>query len=385
MNFDYETFYALVKASPQWQTLVSTVEDSQWHREANVAVHTEMCLAFYDENFTFQRTERQRLMTCVALTFHDFGKPEAEEVVGRDDGTHYRRYAGHEPVSANEFISFVCSNTAVRDMLLAVLTWEDIRAIKVMIEHHLPYGLKNETKRRDLRTMLQYTLGDEGMVAFYDMLMSDCNGRISDDHETKRQNVWTWIHDFHKVQHDHRPTINVGPVMYVMVGPVGVGKTTYVEKLRETWPDLIVVSEDDYRMQFAIDHFNDIDSAEWPRMDAKTQYATAWQFCFDHAKEYDKYARAQLEAAVKTGRTVVIDRTNQTKKSRGMWISAGKQHRYIIRSVEFFISEGAMHARQKSRPDKDVPYHRAHMIYTAITTPMYPTEVDDFEVVFSGC
>jgi predicted kinase len=92
-----------------------------------------------------------------------------------------------------------------------------------------------------------------------------------------------------------------------------------------------------------------------------------------------------LEAAVKTGRTVVIDRTNQTKKSRGMWISAGKQHRYIIHAVEFYISEGAMHARQKTRPDKDVPYHRAHMIYMNMSTPMYPTEVDDFEVIYSGC
>jgi hypothetical protein len=40
-----------------------------------------------------------------------------------------------------------------------------------------------------------------------------------------------------------------------------------------------------------------------------------------------------------------------------------------------------MHARQKTRPEKDVPYHRAHQIFMAMETPWLPIEIDEFEIV----
>lgn len=382
----FRSFWDEVKQTPQWATMEQTVEGSEWHREANVAVHTTMCIEHYIANVAQFRTEREQLMTLMTLLFHDFGKPEAEETVERKDGSgSYHRYAGHEPVSANEFISFVCDHEVLMKKFFARgFGWEDIMKIKFMIEHHLPFGLKNVTKRQNLRNTVEETLG-WAEQCFYDQLWSDCCGRISDNHDDKKAAVVQWIEEFRAIS----PTATKepkasAPVMYVLCGVVGAGKSTWTKRLRGMNPGqkVVVVSEDDYRFEFAGLNFTPAQLCEWTALPSmKDQYAMAWKFCFDNSGAYDKYAKAKLAEAVESGATLVLDRTNQTRKSRGPWITAAKSKGYRIVAVQFYVSEAVMHARQKTRTDKDVPYHRAHQIFMAMETPWFPIEVDVIEVV----
>jgi predicted kinase len=220
-------------------------------------------------------------------------------------------------------------------------------------------------------------------VCFYDQLWSDCNGRISDDHETKRQNVTTWIEEFKAVVPAKTSMKQEGKVMYVLVGTVGAGKSTWTEKLRTLNRPMsfTVVSEDTYRMTFA--KVNMSLEAWTAQIDEnpKDQYAKAWQYCFENSKQYDEFAKLKLMEAVNSGTTLVLDRTNQSRKGRSKWISAAKAAGYRILSVEFYISENLMHERQKTRKDKDVPYHRAHQIYMNFDVPQLGVEVDGFEIV----
>ena len=383
----FREFWGEVKKTEAWARLENTVEGSEWHRESNVAVHTTMAIEHYigDVLQADTRPYFEQVMTLMSLLFHDFGKPEAEETRERADGSGtYHRYAGHEPKSANEFISFMCDHPElVKKFFAAGFSWKNIRQIKFMIEQHLPFGLKNATKRQNLRNVVAYTLG-EYEQCFYDQLWSDCCGRISDDHETKKQAVIDWITEFRLIPVTVvKPPKFGAPSMYVLCGPVGVGKTTWMTKFQRMnhQKKMIVVSEDNYRIEFVEKNMPQDAFALWCTMSRKDAYAKAWQFCFDHSKEYDKYAREQLLAAASTGQTVILDRTNQTRKSRGPWITAAKSAGYQIIAVEFYISEATVHARQKSRPDKDVPYNRAHQIYMAMETPWYPFEVDEFEIV----
>lgn len=377
----FETFYAHVRETANWRTMENTVEASEWHREANVAVHTDMCIQHYIKTTAAERSEREQVLTLMTLLFHDFGKPEAEERKPKKDGSgEYNTYAGHEPKSANEFLSFMCSH---EDLTMSFFeqgfSWEDVRKIKFMIENHLPFGIKNETKRQNLKAAVVNTLGDD-VQCFYDQLWSDCNGRISDDHETKRQNVLTWVAEFakQKAAPFRAPKVR-SPFMFVLVGPVGAGKSTFIEKNFDE--DRVIVSEDIYRVEFAKANFSDLDHKAWLSMEPKEQYATAWQFCFDNSKAYDQYAREQLMKAVASGKTVILDRTNQTRKSRSPWIQAAKQAGYHVVSIEFFVSEATSKARQKTRTDKDVPEYRVHQIYTAFEVPWLGVEVDDFQIV----
>jgi len=377
----FQSFFAEVRKTPNWKVMEGTVEGSEWHREANVAVHTTMCIDHYINDTAHERTPRQQILTLVTLLFHDFGKPEAEETLERKDGSGtYHRYAGHEPKSANEFISFMMSHRDLTfDFFDQGFNWVDVRKIKWMIEHHLPYGLKNATKRENLKAAMEMTLGDD-MVCFYDQLWSDCNGRISDDHATKRQNVVEWIAGF-KAQKAAKTTMpHAAPIMYVLQGPVGVGKSTWVSK-QQMLQYATVVSEDNYRMEFAKANMREDQVEAMAALSPKDAYAMAWKFCFDNSGPYDKYAKAQLNEAIAHRDTIILDRTNQTRKSRSPWIQAAKQAGYEIQSIEFYCSEALSHARQKSRDDKDVPVHRAHMIYMAMEVPWFGPEVNGFQVV----
>lgn len=385
----FNTFYDEVRKTKNWAVMEGTVEGSEWHREANVAVHTDMCIKHYIATTAQHRTERQQALTLVTLLFHDFGKPEAEETLEAKDGSGrtYHRYAGHEPKSANEFLSFMMSHEDLTRAFFAQgFGWEDVRKIKWMIEHHLPFGLKNATKRANLKRAMDTTL-DVDVQCFYDQLWSDCNGRISDDHETKRTNVVTWIEEFK----DQKPAPYKAPkesarTMYVMVGPVGAGKSTWIEEMRKANRGardigFTIVSEDNYRHEYFVANVAKDEGNAWMLKGAKEQYAQAWQFCFDSKGAYDKYAREQLMKAVASGQDLVLDRTNQTRKSRGPWVQAAKQAGYKIVTVEFFVSEALSHARQKTRVDKDVPPFRTHQIYMAFEVPWDHVEADGHMIV----
>lgn len=377
----FEGFWAEVRKTEQWAEMEATVEASEWHREANVAVHTTMCIDHYIANTAAQRSQRQQMLTLVTLLFHDFGKPEAEETLERKDGsgTTYHRYAGHEPKSANEFISFLMAHEELaKDFFAQGFSWTDVRKIKWMIEHHLPYGLKNPTKRMDLKAAMIETMGDD-LECFFDQLWSDCNGRISDNHDEKRASVLAWIAEF-RLQAPAKFKIagKNSPDMFVLQGPVGVGKSTWINR---NVADCVVVSEDNYRMDFYWLNLANNDKSPYMAMSSKDRYRVAWQYCFDHDKDYSKYAREQLAAAIATGKTLVLDRTNQTRKSRRPWITAAMAAGYRITTVEFYCTESLSQARQKTRLDKDVPPNRAHMIYMAMEVPWLGVETEDFVTV----
>ncbi len=375
-------FWDEVKKTSHWKVMEQTVEGSEWHREANVAVHTTMCIEHYINEVAHDRTERQVAMTLMTLLFHDFGKPEAEETLERKDGSgSYHRYAGHEPKSANEFLSFVMSHEELTKSWFAHgFGWEDVRKIKWMIEHHLPFGLKNPTKRANLKRAMDTILGED-VQCFYDQLWSDCNGRISDDHETKRKNVIDWIEEFKQVKAaPYKAPAADAPVMAVLVGPVGAGKSTWMSSLAET-VDFEIVSEDMYRIDYARENMTPEVREAWRMKGQKELYAEAWQFAFDSKGAYDKYAREQLLKAVASGQQLVLDRTNQTRKSRGPWIQAAKQAGYRIETMEFFISEALSHARQKTRRDKEVPGYRTHQIYMAFEVPWEGVESDGHTII----
>lgn len=384
----FEGFSSYVKASRQWQAMEYTVEGSEWHREANTAVHTQMCIDGYLKNAAALRSERHQLLTLITLLFHDFGKPEAEETIERKDGSgSFHRYAGHEPVSANEFVSFMCANRKLTESFFAQgYNWEDIRKIKFMIENHLPFGMKNPNKRDALRQAVAGTLGEDEQC-FYDQLWYDCCGRISDDHDAKKEAVYTWIEEFDALPVRH--VQNKGQehkCMYVLTGAPGSGKSTWTAEMNALRVSaggeakrFEIVCEDTYRLEFAKNHIDfktEANEAQFMDLNEKDQYAEAWKFCVDNEAQYTKYAAQKLDEAVKSGKDIVLDRTNLSRKGRAKWIQAAKDKGYRIRGVEFYNSEQVLMDRQDTRGDKAVPKGRVHQMYMSNMCCWFPIEVD---------
>lgn len=242
----YKDYITRFKTTPVWATMIGTVEASPWHREANVAVHTQMCMDHYEKHFAPHRTDEQNKLAMLELLFHDTGKPAAEEVVERKDGSGdvYRRYAGHEQDSAVTFTEIWLTDSDLRRLLSP----SEARQIRWMIENHLPYGLKDQKKREALRTSCARVMNAYEQT-FFDCLRSDAAGRISDNHDEKLQKVEDWIHDFQKVDFAPAPKLDPhGGTTYMLIGPSGSGKSTWVEANLKA--STRVVSMDNYRLAF---------------------------------------------------------------------------------------------------------------------------------------
>lgn len=389
----FNKFYEALKESEIGRQMACTVEGSEWHREKSTWIHTEMCLSEYDTVFAHLRTPRQILLTKIALLFHDTGKPEAEETLERKDGSgEYRRYAGHEQISGNLFISFCCENRElIQEFFDLGYTWDDIRKIKVIIENHLPFGIVNPQKRKNLKSMISCTLEGEDELCFYDQLYSDCCGRISDNHEAKKEAVRNWIEEFDCLKvmpvtkfSQSKILNNKVPTMFVLIGAPGIGKTTWTTGLRQAMAfsgddaGVTIVSEDEYRLQF---FEANVEQGVPGIIHTKDLYAAAWSYCAENSVDYDKYAAKQLAEAVSSGDDLVLDRTNLTRKARAKWIQAAKQAKYQIVAVEFYASESTVLNRQQTRGDKAVPLSRVREMYMRTETAWFPVEVDAYLVV----
>jgi len=344
----FQDFLVEFKNSAHYTEMAGTVEDSPWHREANVWVHTEMVLDAYALNFAPHRTDLANLIAQVALLFHDAGKPSAEEVLEKKDGEGvYRRYAGHEQHSAISFMDYYLKSAALQSLLSP----DGARAVRWIIEHHLPYGFKDTAKRKGLGHGTLAALHGAGITiqTFFDCLRADAAGRTSDDHPQKLSAVEVWINDFKPLCIVSTP-IAAPQKLYIMIGPSGSGKTTWTAA-RLGFTDR-VVSLDDMRIDFLDQHEQFFDS------DVK-KYARAWEFATSNEAAFSKYVREQTKkifSDLPAGASIFIDATNLSRKRRAQWVELGRQKKMEIIGVEFWNTFETLLDRQGTRGDKYVPY-----------------------------
>lgn len=189
----FDEFFTNFKKTDLWKAMVATVENSPWHREANVSVHTQMLIRWYMENLATHRSDRQKILTLVACLFHDVGKPPSQIIKHSEERGEYRAYHGHEQISARIWVDYAVRNFDQVHELLR-LDMQDVANIAMMIEYHVPFGLKNAEKRRSLKKAFTQRMGEAGHRAWLDLLLSDQHGRISDDQAEKLAAVEQWMH-----------------------------------------------------------------------------------------------------------------------------------------------------------------------------------------------
>lgn len=376
----FESILDTIEFGPIGDAMKATVEDSPWHREESVWVHTMMCIDQYMSHFFDKRNDEQNKIALLALLAHDFGKPSAEETLEKKDGSGvYRRYAGHEQNSAVAFTEFWLSDPLIRQ----VLTADEARQVRFIIEHHLPYGLKDTKKRSDLRTAMEHTLRDN-VETFYDCLRSDSAGRISDDHATKLQNVEDWVSDFQAAPLTvNEYTTGMGKC-YILIGPSGSGKTTWVAHNMAV--SAKVISLDAYRLAyFYKQNAREIDEDGLYETMLKADYADAFDYCMKNEAGFNMFAAEKMRDvyadAKKSHANIFVDNTNGSKKARARYIQEARKIGMKVVAVEFWNALETLANRQKIRDDKEVPYGALKQQYFAQTCALKGSEVDEVILV----
>jgi len=377
---EFDAFFEKFKTTQHWQQMLNTVEDSPWHREANVAVHTEMVMQQFRDRFMHLHTEVEAVIGLTALLFHDTGKPSAEEVLEKKDGSGetYRRYAGHEQDSAVTFQECYMNMPELQVMLPTYAA----RAVRWIIEHHLPYGLKDKQKRQGLAIATHRALSEAGAgyELFFSCLRSDAAGRISDGHAEKLQAVEDWIAEFSTI--DTTPIANEdGNIMFVLVGPSGSGKSTWTYKRFNQDTDRII-SYDALKMRFWMLKNQPSSSAAVPDgMDEAEFYAIAWKYANDNESEFQKYANenimSMLDFATRNNGTISVDVVNASKKKRAKFVELAKQKKFRVVGIEFWNRLQTLVDRQKTRGDKVVPYGSIKQQLYAVNAVWLGVEADE--------
>lgn len=333
--------------------MAETVENSPWHREANVWVHTEMVVEEYLK-LSPEVWSREDALGAIALAFHDTGKPKAQEVVTRPDGSTYNRFKGHEKISACLWRDYLTQfphefqDVGIVDGLFFPVAW--------MVEYHLPYDIKDSTKRANLAlTLRRLDLVD----VFPNVLRADARGRISDDHDIKLARVDEWIAAFEKVEAEETSHLGHKLVMF-LIGASGSGKSTFTKR---EFPKSTVFSYDALRLEWYHD----------PSItDEKEQYA----HCFKRSTEDAKFNERAMQAFNKLLADplidhIIVDNVNASAKSRRSLLAAARQKRWKTGAEIFVVPLHVLIERQTARGDKFLRSDIVENQFFSISVPCY--------------
>lgn len=191
----FSEFFKEFRKTSLWVNMVNTRENSPWHREENTARHTEMLIEWYCDNLFSSRNENQRMITLVACLAHDLGKPMAQVVKESPEKGVYRSYGGHEQMSARLWVDFAMSNQNAIEGLLR-FSMQDVANIAMMLEYHVPWSLKDKTKRMNLKKAFMLRMHESGHRAWLDLLLCDQHGRIADEQQKHLAEVDAWMKEW---------------------------------------------------------------------------------------------------------------------------------------------------------------------------------------------
>lgn len=336
--------------TPLFTGMSNTVEDSPWHREANVAIHTNMVVAHYIASINKTEWDRDDVCRGLALAFHDVGKPTAKVEKFSEARGKYFRFSGHEQASARLWEDYACAQWSTLQNLFGLLP-KHIYKIGWIIEYHKPWDIKKHDKLKKLAlTINELTWAD----SFGEVIMADTRGRIQDDRPASMTQAKVWVDNMSVLANglsQFPVTIDSDkPELCVLIGPFGAGKSTWIVK---NTPNHHHYSWDALRL-------------EW----YDTDYTKAFEMSCDD-KGFMNKAQAEFMRLIKTGESVVIDNTNLGNKRRAFFVTEAKKRGYGIRAVLFPISCYDVVMRQETRGDKCVPDHAVINQYMGMQYPLY--------------
>lgn len=372
IKYDFPRFSKFLdnfQQSEIWKSMESTVEDSPWHREANVAVHTMMALDQAQKWFPIVRSsisDRHIILTKLAILFHDTGKPPMQEVKENKERGVYRSYANHEQRSARIFEAYVVDNWT--EWFDGWITHEDVYVVTWIIEHHLPYGVKNKNK---INTFVSSLLALPQLLdidIFFNAIRGDAYGRISDNWDTNIAAVEEWISDTIKQMREYLPTqlamINASDKLtkevVFLVAPPGAGKSS----TRILFEDYAVFNLDDLRVQFYRE-----DPTYLAESDPVAEYALAFSHAMNNEASFKQYAMAVATNLFANNNKILMDNTNVSVKSRRPYLELARQNKFFTSAVYFPTSARLLHQRNDIRQDKKLPYTAIENLFNAVALP----------------
>lgn len=333
--------YDYLKQQDVFQVMATIKENSPWHREDNILLHTDMVVGEYLKRAPEEVWTNEHFYGAIAAAFHDVGKPKAMVKKYKEGRGEYLAFGGHEPISSRMFEDFAAK--------MGWFTNEEVYKICWMIEYHVPWAIKDKTKRENLAL----TANHIGRQHFINMLLADQFGRISDDQETKLAEVTQWVGEFNSLCDSvfTRFIKDDAPTLYVPIGASGAGKSTLYKNLKDQIPELQPFSLDTYRLDWYSDNYDE-----------------AWVAADKDSTFYPRTRQIFLDMT-RLGNDIYVDNTNLTKKRRVFYVDEAKKRGYRTVAYTLPCDLQILFTRQKTRGDKQVPQNVVEQQYFSLQQP----------------
>lgn len=355
---------------PLFQNMQQTTENSPWHREQNVAIHTNMVVGQY-LTMSPDRWRYPTLCGALACVFHDVGKPSAMEKRFKPERGDYFAFPGHELISARLWEDWAINNIEqLQTAFGSDFGKYEIYRTSWLIEHHLPWDTK-DNKKLDQLALTANAIGTDIRwdTTFINVLKSDSFGRISDDAKSKNKKVNEWCDQMSLRQlavTTNEPPSSA-PKLYMLIGCSGSGKSTFVRLGATEWLEP--------NQSKTIEHYS------WDRLRHdwydKDDYARAFELSTQD-KQFNSKAQKHFIELVKQKNHIVVDNINASRKRRRFFIETARQHGYYIIGVTFPIALQTVLDRQSTRDDKSVPENAVRQQYMSLQQPQY----GEFDTIF---
>ena len=336
----------LVLAMKQADHHYATDKLNPYHLESDVWTHTmQVCLMAQ----RFQVND----MVKLACLFHDLGKPMAREV---KEETQRVRFFGHE--GASVFIAM----DAINKMGIE-LTDEDKAHLLNLISHHTNLYSAFEAKN-PIKSVVDSYVGNKRLLQ--DLIwLSKCDalGRFTSNDTSTSENLENLLAPALE-QLKEKPVKMSEKTCTLLVGPPLSGKSTWIRNNPN--PENVVISRDDLIMEFGGD----------------LNYSANWASADQDA--IDKELLARKKAAVTSGKSIIMDLTHCSPRSRRQ--SFGQlPSSYKRNLIVFFSPLSLLLERNERRGNDENKFLKEEIIYRFVqgfTSPLL-NEADEIKYVFN--
>lgn len=308
---------------------------NRYHLEPNVGVHTEMVMAKVNELY---KDDPDYKVLILGAALHDIGK-----IITRTPSKNNPEkihFLNHE--NAGVFFAL----DVLHDLDLNLSKQEIIDIIKI-VAHHDIYKFDLETLKK------RYDYRDLKLLSKFSVV--DALGRITE--------VTKELPDLN-IEAYNRSNVDNRPVLEVLVGLPGSGKSTYVYM-----NDKAAISRDDILMRYGFKKYNQV------------EYSDIWRNLTDSdQKEIDSLFNDKFLRALQKNQNILIDKTNTSVKSRRRLFTASSLVKNYHKKAVVFLTPYTMILNRLEKRNTTGKVINKDVVDTMLKSFVMPT-YDEFDSI----
>ena len=353
LDWFYKNYPELVHEMNNTEHGYLGTEPNPYHLEGSILRHSKMVME--------QAKKYDILELYIIAMLHDIGKTKVQEDI---HDKKRRRFVNHEAVS-------VFMAEPILDKLLKTYTFDKDIVLKTIARHGSLYNyMKNGRilpKHFNKIARMFKTSYELDMLKIF--FYCDHTGRIQNITKVNIEDIMSDFNTIIGMINDSCIDTEVIPekTLTILIEPPRVGKSTYISTLLELQSDKVgtIISRDVLVEKFGKGNSY---SEKWKSLTNKDQ------------KDIDKELQMQFQNAVKQGKSIIVDMTNISKKSRRKWINPCKQKDYYVKCIVFIEPKEVLMSRMT--PEKNIPEKVIDLMMRSFVFPDY-SEADEI-TIFKG-